>query len=71
MADRVEECGDAALELVDSFVKQHRQAAIPALLGACVLWACRHGGGDVVRHSLDSARELSVKIDAVMGKTNN
>lgn len=45
--------------LVDGFIYDHRAAAIPALIGACVLWAVEHGGADVVKGSLRNAIKMA------------
>lgn len=50
--------------LVDSFVFHHRQAAIPALIGACVGWAVENGAADLVRASLCHAILTSLEAEA-------
>lgn len=63
----VDGAADAALHVVDSFVMQHRAAAIPALIGACVMWSVQHGGLDVVKGTLASASGMA---DALAGIRN-
>jgi len=57
-----------AILTVDAFVQSHRAAAIPALLGACVLWAVEHGGKDLVKGSLRNAIKLADEMGAAHRK---
>ena len=54
-----------AIELVDDFIRKHRAAAIPALIGACVLWAVEHGGVETVKGSLERAIDLAARMEAM------
>lgn len=60
----VDDALDDARAVVSDFVARHRQAAIPALIGACVGWAMERGAGEVIRKSLTNAIELSNVIEA-------
>jgi hypothetical protein len=60
---------EAAQEAVEAFVVEHRSGAIPALIGACVMWAVMHGGADVVRGSLNRALRMADEMEAeIKGK---
>lgn len=63
---------DAASEdaraVLDAFIFVHRATAIPAMIGACVLWAVENGGGDLVRSSLENAIRLSREMDAIRSR---
>ena len=60
-----------ACETVDQFIFKHRAAAIPALIGACVEWAVRHGGADVVKGSLVSAITMADAMADEMKRSAN
>lgn len=45
--------------IVYDFVQRHRQAAIPALIAACVGWAIEHGAGDLMRATLTNSIRMS------------
>jgi hypothetical protein len=66
----VSELTAAAEAVVDDFIAEHRAGAIPALFGACVMWAVMHGGHDVVRNSLlraiDMADEMQAELKGMM-----
>ncbi len=68
MAD-IGRAAEQAVMVVDGFVAEHRQAAIPALIGACVLWAVENGGAEVVRGSLEHAIRMSRQAEREMRKT--
>ena len=58
-----------AMLLLDAFIAQHGAAAIPAMLAACVGWACEHGAPELVRDSLTNAIALSHNIEAARKDT--
>jgi len=63
---RVGAASSDAIQVVHEFVREHRAAAIPALIGACVLWAVEHGGVGVVKGSLRNAIKLADQMATQM-----
>lgn len=61
--------GDDAIRLVDAFVMEHRAAALPALIGACVMWACQHGAGDLITDTLGNAQRLAAEVQAAIARS--
>jgi hypothetical protein len=64
-SDQTSRAADAAEIIVTDMIAKHRQLAIPALIGACVLWAVENGGGDVVRGSLERAIDMSREMEVM------
>lgn len=60
----VGDAADDAVAVVDAFIQAHHAAAIPALIGAAVLWAVDNGGADVVKGSLRNAIKLADTMNA-------
>ena len=51
----IEQIGEDAIEVVADFVDKHRAAAIPALIGACAMWAVENGATDLIKQTLANA----------------
>lgn len=54
-----------SLDVLEDFLERHHAAAIPALIGACVMWAVDNGAADLIRSSLRNAIDLTDKVEAV------
>lgn len=65
----VTRAGDDAICVVDAFVKEHQAAAIPALIGACVMWAVQHGGADLITDTLGNAQRLAANVKAARARS--
>lgn len=48
-----------AEQVVADFTSIHHAAAIPALIGACVMWAVKRGATSTVKGSLKNAVKLA------------
>jgi hypothetical protein len=59
-----------AVHVVDAFIQRHHSAAIPSLIGACVLWAVENGGGDLIRQTLANFSRMSVEMEAEIKKAS-
>lgn len=53
--EEIEAVGDDAIEVVANFVDKHHAAAIPALIGACAMWAVENGALDLIKTTLANA----------------
>lgn len=60
---------DDAVAVLDAFIRDHHAAAIPALIGAAVLWAVEHGGTDVVKGSLRRAIKMADEMERERRRT--
>lgn len=60
-----ESVSEDAINAVDEFIHRHRAAAIPALVGACAMWAVENGGGDVFRQTLTNLIAASYEMEKV------
>lgn len=58
------EAAEFATHVVESTLSLHRAAAIPALIGACVVWAVEHGGAEIVKGSLRNAIKLADQLES-------
>ncbi len=67
----IDNVGEHAVEVVNAFVAAHHAAAIPALLGACALWAVENGAGDLVRGSLERVAKMSRDMERAHKKEQN
>lgn len=67
MSDRI--ALDAEITL-DAFIQVHRAAAIPALIGACVMWAVENGGADVMKGTLTRSIALVDEMAAIKKRTD-
>ncbi len=47
-----EDISDAAIIVLDEFMRKYHSAAIPALLGACAMWSVENGGAELFRDTL-------------------
>lgn len=65
----VTKAGDEAILLVEAFVAEHRAAALPALIGACVMWACQHGAADLITDTLGNAQRLAADVQAALARS--
>ena len=63
MSRAADHTSEAAVAIVDAFVREHKAAAIPALIGACVMWAVDHGGAAVIQGSLKRAVLLANEMN--------
>lgn len=54
-----------AEQTVEAFIFRHRAAAIPALIGACVMWAVENGGDDVIKGTLERSIGLVDEMSAI------
>jgi len=61
---KVSNAADDAVAVIDAFIQAHHAAAIPALIGAAVMWAVDNGGADVVKGSLRNAIKLADAMSA-------
>lgn len=61
-------CAQAQL-LVDAFVMQHKAAAIPSLIGACVAWAVHNGAPIQMKKTLSNAITLTDNAHEACKKT--
>jgi hypothetical protein len=68
MSAAITEITDEAEILLDAFIERHHSAAIPSLIGACVLWAVQNGGGDLIRQTLANLSQMSVEMEAELRK---
>lgn len=64
MTDDIRAIQAQAQLLVDSFIMTHGAAAIPALVGATVLWAVEHGAHHQVKHTLDNSKALADNLQS-------
>ena len=53
-----------AVSVVDNFINKYRSAAIPSLMGACVMWAVENGAPDLMRDTLKSLTNLLDEMEA-------
>jgi len=44
---------DDAERVVCDFIAKHREAAIPALIGYCVMWTVDNGGISLIKETLE------------------
>jgi hypothetical protein len=65
-ADKVDNTMAAAQQVVETFVAEHRGVAIPALIGACAMWAVQRGGSDLIKSALESAVDLVEDMDKIV-----
>jgi hypothetical protein len=65
-ADKVDSTMAAAQQVVETFVEEHRGVAIPALIGACAMWAVQRGGTDLIKSALESAVGLVEDMDKIV-----
>lgn len=66
-----DEIGEAAIEHVESFIESYQSAAIPALIGACVLWTVEHGAPDLIRETLGNAIKLADTMETGLSELQN
>lgn len=64
----VKSIAEDAEATVDRFIFKHHAAAIPALLGACVMWAVENGGTELIKGSLGRAIALADEMQAIKEK---
>lgn len=62
MTDTIAQDAEATLA---AFIFKHRAAAIPALIGACVMWAVENGGTDLVKGTLARSITLADEMQAI------
>lgn len=53
-----------AVIVVDAFMQRHHSAAIPNLIGACVIWAVENGAADLIRQTLANLSKASFEMEA-------
>lgn len=62
MTDTIAADAEATL---DDFIFKHRAAAIPALIGACVMWAVENGGTELIKGTLSRSIDLADEMQAI------
>jgi len=61
---------DDAEDLLKDFIQRHHSAAIPCLMGVCVMWAVENGGGELIRSMLANLSKMSVEMEAEIKKAS-
>lgn len=61
----IDEIATGAEQVVEGFIQQHHAAAIPALIGACVMWAVENGGAELIKGTLGRSIELADQMEAI------
>jgi len=51
--------------VIDLFIRRHHAAAIPALIGACVMWAVENGGTELIKGTLSRSVNLADEMQAI------
>lgn len=59
---------DDAERTVIAFIDRHRAAAIPALIGYCVMWTVDNGGLNLIKGTLANASRAADDMEKVRGK---
>jgi hypothetical protein len=63
-----EQIMDDAERVVVKFINRHHAAAIPALIGYCVMWAVDNGGLDLIKETLANASRAADDMEKVRGR---
>ncbi len=59
---------DDAEMVVCEFIEKHRSAAIPALIGYCVMWAVDNGGIDLIKSTLTNVSRAADDMEKIRRK---
>lgn len=64
-----EDLMDDAERVVLAFMERHKSAAIPALIGYCVMWAVDNGGLSLVKDTLARVSAAADDMEAIRQET--
>ena len=64
-----EEIMDDAERTVCEFISKYEAAAIPALIGYCVMWTVDNGGRDLIKRTLANASRAADDMEAIRVRT--
>lgn len=59
---------DDAEDVVCAFIERHHAAAIPALIGYCVMWAVDNGGLSLIKQTLASVSRAADDMEKIRMK---
>jgi len=60
---------DDAERTVIAFISRHHAAAIPALIGYCVMWTVDNGGLNLIKSTLSNAGRAAADMQKIRDRT--